>query len=133
MAKGDAKKAKVIASSYNPCMNLCDEGITLLAEGILDVAVRDYKLCWALKKLKNGGDWIFVWRGHKKKKKNEKNLTNKGSMYGLKGTVDDNIRQIEEYIRRHPLVGHLSEKIIKCLREEALSDSEILEKVKEIA
>lgn len=114
-------------------MRLNDDGLTMLAEAILKTAVSDYKYCWALKKLKNAGDYIFIWSKHKKRKKGEpKHILCTGSLSGLRGSVDDNIRGIENYIKYHPLVAHLEKEIIKTLRDEALKDEDLVRKVKSL-
>ena len=133
MCKAETRKSRVIkiSSKIRPNIVICEEGLTKLAEGILKTCTEDYKYCWAIKQLRDGGDWIFVWQ-KRRKKKNKNQVISRGSMYGLKGTVNDNIRQIEEYIKWHPLVAHLSDEIIQFLRKEALTDEEILEKVNAI-
>lgn len=126
------KKRKIIGSKIMPYINICDEGATLLAEGILSNAAKDYKYCWAIKQIKNGGDWIFVGKSRKKRKKGEVLIIAKGGSSGMKGTVDDNIHNIENYIEYHPLIGHMKDEIICNLREEAMLDKENITAVKEL-
>lgn len=106
-------------------MKLNDEGVTLLSEAILKTAASDYRYCWMLKN-RNAGDCVFVWAKHKKKKGDKcRYILCRGSLYGLKGTVDHNIQEIERYIEYHPLVGHFSKEIINGLRAEALEDRKV--------
>ena len=108
-------------------MKLCDEGIQLLAEGVLQIASRDYKYCWAIKKLYHGGDWQFVGQiknatMYKTKYAGKKCVVAKGGSAGMRGTVDENIEKLESFFRNHQIVGDDAERIISFLREEALND-----------
>lgn len=107
-------------------INLCDEGATLLSEGILRMAASDYRYCWMLK-ARNAGDAIFTSTLPKKKKGDKhRYILCRGGMNGLKGSVDDNIRRIEKYIKYHPLIAHRADEIINGLRADALAERKIV-------
>ena len=113
-------------------IKLCDEGATMLAEAILETCREDYKYCWLIKKKRKGGQWIFIRRGTKKLNPNKKYILT-GSYIPLLGSVNDTIREIEEYIRGHQTLSEISTEIINHLRSEAMEDKKLIKKVKEIA
>lgn len=112
-------------------IKLCDEGATLLAEAILETCREDYKYCWLIKKKRKGGQWIFTSPIPREGNPNHK-FINPGLHVPLIGSVDDNIRQMEKYIRGHQTLCEISEEIIKHLRNEAESDKKLIKKVKEL-
>lgn len=109
-------------------IKLCDEGVTLLAEAMLEACAVDYKYCWLIKTKRNGGDWIFAHPLPRKANPENKFITPARNI-PLIGSVDDNLESMERFLRGHQTLSEISEDIINHLRKEAENDKNLNRKV----